>query len=276
MAGLLTTVTAYQYNIAISEAAGIRSNQVSVAQDVINRECCGVETASARKSCSNNPADYLPPCFKAQGRALRCRRSAPTALRKRRRRSVADQIKQQAGEIIQQLESRAAQSIGGLDALIEGVAGVPGRKTLVIVSAGIPTANYPGARPDVNSETIRAGQLGEKANANLYVLFMDVHFLQQFSSGRYNKGLFDDIQMLSRGLEQFSGAGGGTFYQVEVGPDTVVRRLVRETSAYYLLGVEPTPQERDGNEHFIDIRVNKGGATVRGRKTVTIPKGGTQ
>ena len=145
--------------------------------------------------------------------------------------------------MVQQLEMRASQSIGGLEALVDGVAGVPGRKTLIIVSAGIPTANYPGARPDVNSATISVGQLAEKANANLYVLFMDVHFLQQFSSGRYNRGLFDDIQLLSRGLEQFSGAAGGTFYQVEVGPDSVVQRLVRETSAYYLLG-SSSPRRR--------------------------------
>jgi hypothetical protein len=51
-------------------------------------------------------------------------------------------------------------------------------------------------------------------------------------------------------------------------------RVLRETSAYYLLGVEPGSTERDGKAHRLRVRVNQRGATVRSRQWVVLPKPG--
>jgi hypothetical protein len=49
-------------------------------------------------------------------------------------------------------------------------------------------------------------------------------------------------------------------------------RLLRETSAYYLLGVEVADRDRDGRTHELKVRVDASNATTRGRSWVMIPK----
>jgi len=59
---------------------------------------------------------------------------------------------------------------------------------------------------------------------------------------------------------------------VDVGPNSLVDRVLRETSASYFLAVRPEPAEHDGKEHFIRVTVNARGATARYRRIVTIPR----
>jgi hypothetical protein len=47
---------------------------------------------------------------------------------------------------------------------------------------------------------------------------------------------------------------------------------MRETSAYYLLGVEVAEADHDGKPHFISVKVKQPGATVRNRPMVVIPR----
>ena len=74
------------------------------------------------------------------------------------------------------------------------------------------------------------------------------------------------------GLEKFADIAGGSFAQIEVDADPTVDRMLRETSAYYLVTVPTEPSDRDGKEHFIRLTVKERGATVRHRKVVVIPK----
>lgn len=62
---------------------------------------------------------------------------------------------------------------------------------------------------------------------------------------------------LGAGFDRFAGIAGGAL-----------------TSACYLLGIEVEPDGRDGRPHFIDVDVDGGGAEVRSRRTVLIPRGG--
>ena len=85
-----------------------------------------------------------------------------------------------------------------------------------------------------------------------------------------------DSSMSARGLEMIAGAAGGTVVRVEAGTaDAALERLARETSVYYLLGVEVTDRERDGKVHGIRVRVKPRGAVVRSRESVLIPKAGS-
>jgi hypothetical protein len=54
-------------------------------------------------------------------------------------------------------------------------------------------------------------------------------------------------------------------------PERAFDRVARETSAYYLLGVEPADADRDGKTHAIHVGVKQHDATVRSRVTVMIP-----
>ena len=51
-------------------------------------------------------------------------------------------------------------------------------------------------------------------------------------------------------------------------------RILKETSAHYLLGVEPLPKDRDGRAHQLRLKVAERGVTVRSRSWVILPKDG--
>lgn len=170
---------------------------------------------------------------------------------------------------------QAVRSVTGLHAVAEAVREYPGRKTLIVVSAGFAVSDRMGGRPDVASEADMLGKRAAQANAVLYSLHLDVSFLQAFSSpnaARELQTVFRNSQILARGLEQFTATGGGSLITVPTGPDSALQRLLRETSAFYLVGVEPLPEHRDGELHRIQVRVSERGATVRARTSVVIPK----
>ena len=77
---------------------------------------------------------------------------------------------------------------------------------------------------------------------------------------------------MSSGLETIAGAAGGSLFQVFVGADIAFDRVLRETAAAYLLGVEPLEGDRDGKTHRISVKVRMSGAEVRSRREVMLPK----
>jgi hypothetical protein len=47
---------------------------------------------------------------------------------------------------------------------------------------------------------------------------------------------------------------------------------MRESAGFYLLAVEATSAERDGQPHVLRIDVNADNATVRNQKRIVIPR----
>lgn len=183
-------------------------------------------------------------------------------------------VRQDAQEIARANEMQARRSIYGLRALIQQVGAMPGRKVLVIISAGIPTSDRAGGKPDVQVEATELGMVAAAANVVLCVLHMDVNFINQFSAagGRVGHTVGRDGAMFERGLDRFAGTAGGTFISVPIGPERAVDRVLRETSAFYLLGVEVDDALRDGRGHFIKVSVQRRGLDVRHRNAVVIPR----
>lgn len=179
-----------------------------------------------------------------------------------------------AAEIALNAEIQALRSISGLKSVIQATRDWPGRKTLVVISAGIATSDRIGGRPDIRLEADNLGRQAAEANAVIYTLHLDVAFLTQFSAKNRSLGqtVYRDAALAANGLERFTGSAGGSLITVHAGPDQALKRLLQETSAYYLLGIEATPADRDGKTHRIQVKVKRGGATVRARSTVFIPK----
>ena len=195
-------------------------------------------------------------------------------------------VEMQANELIGTFQMQASMSVAGLKSVIGIVKQYPGRKTLVVVSAGFVASDRMAAIsrssrsvPDITFEADMMGKRAAEANAVIYSLHMDVGFLYAFSAasgGRDIQTVFRSSTMLTRGLEQFTGSAGGSTITVHAGPDPALTRVLAETSAYYLLGVEPTPDLRDGQTHRIQVKVKQGGTQVRSRASVIIPKAGSQ
>jgi hypothetical protein len=75
-------------------------------------------------------------------------------------------------------------------------------------------------------------------------------------------------------LEDLSSVTGGELFRLSADAEPVFDHVVRESSAYYLLGFGPDSSERNAKSHRIAVTVSRPGVTVRARPEFTIPKAG--
>src|SRR5262249_47153768 len=113
-----------------------------------------------------------------------------------------------------------------------------------------------------------------------YTLFLDTSAIERFNAeirgaDKNLQSLARDSEVLGRWLDQFSGAAGGALFKVQVGSgELAFDRVLREISAYYMLGVEPADEDRDGRAHEIRVTTNQKNLTMRGSRWIVIPKRG--
>ena len=236
IAGLRVDALTSRFNLSAADAVALKSREPVTTKAIIAREC---RTDAFNPTCPH-------------------------------------EVIQEGSSIADTLEHQAMLSLTGLGAVIDALSAVPGRKTLIVISAGLPFSTGPGSKLNLAAETDTVARRAAAANVNLYVLYMNIHFMRHFSAafGRQNQSIFQDIGLFGYGLERFADTGGGALFQVEVDSDPFVDRILRETSARYVLAVEARPQDRDGKPHFIRVAVKQPGATVRHRRVVIIPRAG--
>ena len=119
-------------------------------------------------------------------------------------------------------EGQATMALNGLMSLIRNLAVVPERKTVVLMSGGITASDWPGGRPNVDDLAQALGRAAAEANTNVYALHVDTSAVQSYSaekrrSNRAGTSQERESVMLSRLLDMFSGASGGTMLRVLVG-----------------------------------------------------------
>jgi hypothetical protein len=135
-------------------------------------------------------------------------------------------------------------------------------------------SDRPGGRVDVGNEAKALGEQATHANATMYALHVDNGLSQSYSAqsrrARDSDALNRERRMTSRLLDEFATASRGALLPVAVGAETALDRVLRETSAYYLLGVEPSNVDRDGKAHELRVKVSQRGAIVRSRQWVVL------
>lgn len=176
------------------------------------------------------------------------------------------------------LEGQATHALQGLEALLDSLTDLPGRKMVVLITAGLVVSDRPGGRPDVGDLSRVLGQRAADANAVVYTIHADSTFSGLYSAARRRIGDIErerDRSINSDWLDRFSASAGGTRIHVPVGAgEFAFERVLREMSGYYLLGVEPAAEDRDGRPRELKVKVNRRGVTVRARQWVVVPKRG--
>jgi len=173
-----------------------------------------------------------------------------------------------------QLERQVQTSLVGLEALLRALEKIPGRKSVVLVSAGLLVSDRSAGRPDVGDIARVMGQSAARANATVYTVHIDktggVGPASQKAPG--SPEMARDRALYGNWLSDFSQSAGGRLIYVPVGTaDFAFDRVLRETSAYYLLGVEPAAADRDGQPRKLGVKVNRRGVSVRSRQWVVVP-----
>jgi hypothetical protein len=174
------------------------------------------------------------------------------------------------------LEQNALQAISGLESLLQVLQATPERKTVLLLSAGMPmTDRGGGGRPNLGNALKRIGEQAAYANATVHVVAFERSSDQTFSleSRRLREASIRTRGILTRALEEFSQPSGGLLLMSETGAgEAQIDRLLTETSAFYLLGIEPDTKDRDGRPHKVQVKVRDRAATVRSRQLVIVPR----
>ena len=203
------------------------------------------------------------------GRRARMRRPRRTALH-----GVHRQVKMEGQALGIALEATLAQSLGGLRGLLNDMGTLPGRKILVMISGGMAMSDKGVGRGDETGRMFDIGRIAAQTNTSLYALHMDTRFLDAYAERKVSHTIFRDETIFNAGLEKLAAAAGGTVFRVRTGSgDPAFSRVLLETSAQYLLGVDvPTEDRGSKTAQIIKVKVKPKGATVRHRMSVVIPK----
>jgi hypothetical protein len=118
------------------------------------------------------------------------------------------------------LEARAARGVAGLQSLLTVLAGLEGRKTVVLLSGGLAASDIPGGRPVVADLARTLGEQLAQANAAIYTLHFNANLRSAVSATQQqiNLGTTDaapETTLMGRWLEQFSAASGGALLRVQ-------------------------------------------------------------
>jgi VWFA-related protein len=177
-----------------------------------------------------------------------------------------------ARSMVTSYEMTLTQSLGGLRGLVAALGEIPGRKILVLVSGGLMMTDRGMGRVDESGRIGEIGALAARTNTTLYALHMDTKFQDAFLDQHRSHTFFRDEGMFMRGLDILAGSAGGTVFRLQTGSgDPAFDRVLLETSAHYLLGVEAADEDRDGRPRNIRVTVPRRGTTVRSRSSVVIP-----
>lgn len=168
-------------------------------------------------------------------------------------------VEQDAAEMVNEIRRRTDDSIRGMRAVLQGLAGIDGPKSVILMSEGL---IFEG----LGSEADELATLAADARASLDVLLMDVPRFDVAQAMRPNTPR-EDRELQVSGLEQLAGASRGELYRVNTTADFAFDRISRSLDGYYLLGVESRPDDRNGKRHRIGVKTARRGVSIRTRRT---------
>jgi VWFA-related protein len=167
----------------------------------------------------------------------------------------------EAGEITRRLREETDESVAGLATILRQLTTVDGHKSLILLSEGL-------ALEDQNELRRLVGMAGA-ARTSINVMVLDLQ-RGDVTIGETPPSETQDRRIQMQGLEGLATMSMGSLFYVAGTGDPIFERLSSEISAYYLLGVEQRPKDREGDRHRIDVDVRRRGVSIRSRQAFVL------
>ncbi len=174
-------------------------------------------------------------------------------------------VEQEAGEIVGDQRQQTDRSLSAIRSVLRSLGAMEGQKSVILISEGLILEGLGG---DVDE---LAGVAAD-VRASLDVLLLDVPAFDAAQSQMPTTATADR-QLQEDGLQMLAGMARGTLHKVISTADTAFRRIEQSLAGYYLLGVEPGTNDRDGKRHKIDVKLTRKGLTVQARRAFLSPEG---
>jgi VWFA-related protein len=167
-----------------------------------------------------------------------------------------------------------ARTLSTLRSLIQELGKLEGVKWLVLVTEALPIG-VRSSRMEALGDVSWLASEASAARVSIYTLQLDRTFIGSVDASAPFAPVVtsDEEEVQASGLEALADYSRGALFKVTASADRAFERVALETSAYYLLGFEPQPGDRDGKRHQIDVKVPRRNVTVRSR-TEFMVKGG--
>jgi len=179
---------------------------------------------------------------------------------------VEAEVQNKATQLVAQARVLGKQTLDTMNGLANGMARLPGRKTIIMMTDGFWVEDSMGSLRDVVSRASRA-------SVRIYAL--DTRGLNRgtASSDIISAANPQQPQLAGPSMGDVSADGpnslavdtGGYVIRNENDFGKAFTEIDRDTSSYYVVGFR-TSKQLDGKFHEVDVKVKRSGVTVRARK----------
>ena len=181
-------------------------------------------------------------------------------------RDAEQEAENKASQLVTQARMLARQTLDTTSALVNGMARLPGRKTVIMMTEGFFTEESWG--------DLRA-VVGRAARANVRIYALDTRGLNRgtASSDIISSPASSQMEMsapslgdtYSDGPNSLAGDTGGYVIRNENDFGKALTEFERDSGSYYVLGFQ-TSKPADGKFHTLEVHVKRSGVDVRARK----------
>ncbi len=174
-------------------------------------------------------------------------------------------VEQEASEIIGDQRQQTDRSVANIRGVLKSLGGIEGQKSVILISEGLVLETLGAELDDL------AGVAAD-VRATLDVMLLDVMPFDASQSQRPTTAA-DDRRLQEEGLMMLAGMARGTLHRVVASAEFAFRKIEQSLAGYYLLGVEPGANDRDGRRHKIEVKTPRRGVTLQARRAFLSPEG---
>jgi VWFA-related protein len=174
-------------------------------------------------------------------------------------------VEQEASEIVGDQRQQTDRSVSAIRSVLLSLKALDGPKSVVLISEGLVLEGLGGELDDLAS-------VAADVRASLDVLLLDVPLFEASQSNRPTTA-GADRRLQEEGLELLAAMARGNLYRIVSSGEFAFRRIEMALAGYYLLGVEPTANDRDGKRHKIEVKTARRAVSVQSRRAFLSPEG---
>jgi VWFA-related protein len=172
------------------------------------------------------------------------------------------QIDMQSKSVVFDARALAHPAVQTMRTLVRALGAVPGPKHGVLVSAG-----WPMNEREVVTEMSGLAADAARANVTIHTLTTPTWALAA-SRSKPNLRPIEDQNLLLSSVETLSGMTGGRAVRVATSADAPFTELDAALRGFYRLGIRALPEDLDGKEHRITLKVTRSGASLASYRRV--------
>jgi VWFA-related protein len=182
--------------------------------------------------------------------------------------NVENLIQQKARLYVRQARLMTDKTIQSLERIANGLAKIPGRKTVVMMTEGFFVEDSRAQLQTISAQAARSGitiySIDGRGLINGLAVNPDVTMQERGRAAAFDTGE-DGPTILTEGT-------GGFMVRNVDDMKRAFGMIVRDTSTYYIIGYQPDNATMDGKVRKIELKANVPGVKVRSRKSYAATK----